>query len=127
MTTPSIAVRRPYAKSASLSAVNAAHTVAVADAASIMFGVFSVASPNGITLVAEGRMSDSSPWLAAHLIPTNDLTPSTPLSVTPAISALPTNGWRVATQGFSEVRLRVSAVTNGSLVLESRLSDKAYS
>ena len=60
-------------------------------------------------------------------MPTNDLSPGTPIAITPAISTLPTNGWRVDTQGFITVRLRVSAWTAGSVVVESRLSDKLYS
>ena len=127
MTYPSIAVRKPYAKSASLGAVNAAHTVTVGDAASLTFGVFSVNAASGIQLVAEGQLSDNGPWLAMHLMPTNDLTPGTPIAATPAISALPTNGWRVDTQGFATVRVKVSAWTAGSVVVESRLSDKIYS
>jgi hypothetical protein len=115
-----------YSKSASLAAVNAAHTVIVGDAASILFCIFSVASASGITFVAEGQLSDDGPWVTAHLMPTPDLTPGTPIAVTPAISTLPTSGWRVDAQGFANVRFRMSARVGGSVVVESRLSNKTY-
>lgn len=117
---------KPYSKSASLAAVNDAHTVTVGDAACVLFSVFSVASANGITFVAEGQLSDDGPWLTAHLMPTPDLTPGTPIAVTPAISTLPTTGWRVDTQGFSTIRFRMSARVAGAVVVESRLSNKSY-
>ena len=117
---------KAYSRSVSLAAVNAAHTVAVGDAACVLFAVRSVTGASGITFVAEGQLSDDGPWVTAHLMPTPDLTPSTPIAVTPAISTLPTNAWRVDTQGFSTVRFRMSARTGGSVVVESRLSNKAY-
>lgn len=127
MNYPSIAVRKPYYKSGSLGALNANYTVTVADAASMVFGAFSASSPTGIQLVAEGRMSDTSPWLAMHLMPTDDLTPGTPIANTGDIPAVAVRGWRVDTQGFASVRVRLAAWTSGSIVLEARLSDKAYS
>lgn len=127
MTYPSMAIRKPYSRSASLAAINAAHTVVPGDCASMTFGVFSVNAAVGAQLVAEGRLSDASPWLALHLMPTNDLTPGSPIAQTPSITTLPTNGWRVDTQGMAEVRVRLSALTTGSLVVETRLSQQAYS
>lgn len=126
MTYPSMAVRKPYSRSASLAAINAAHTVVPGDCASMTFGVFSVNATVGAQLVAEGRLSDASPWLALHLMPTNDLSPGSPIAQTPVITTLPTNGWRVDTQGMAEVRVRLSALTTGSLVVEIRLSEQAY-
>jgi hypothetical protein len=126
MTYPSMAVRKPYSRSASLAAINAAHTVVPGDCASMTFGVFSVNATVGAQLVAEGRLSDASPWLALHLMPTNDLTPGSPIAQTPVITTLPTNGWRVDTQGMAEVRVRLSALTTGSLVVETRLSQQPY-
>jgi len=118
MTYPSAAVRRPYARSASLNALNAAHQVEVGDTASLVFGVFSSVAPTGIQLIAEGRLSDTSPWLGLNM---------RPITQTAAINAQPTNGWRVSTAGFSTVRVRVAAITSGSVVVETRLSDKIYS
>lgn len=128
MTYPSMAVRKPYSRSASLAAINAAHTVVPGDCASMTFGVFSVNAAVGAQLVAEGRLSDASPWLALHLMLTNDLSPirGSPIAQTPVITTLPTNGWRVDTQGMAEVRVRLSALTTGSLVVETRLSEQAY-
>lgn len=117
---------RAYSLSASLAAVNDAHTVVVGDAACVLFAIDSVASASGITFVAEGQLSDTGPWVTAHLMPTPDLTPTSPLAVTPAISTLPTTAWRVDTQGFSSVRFRMSARTGGSVVVAARLSNKAY-
>lgn len=122
----SLSERKPYSRSASLAAVNDAHTVAVGDSACVMFSIHSVASASGITFVGEGQCSDDGPWITAHLMPTPDLTPNTPIAVTPAISTLPTNAWRVDVQGFSTVRFRMSARTGGAVVVASRLSDKAY-
>jgi hypothetical protein len=127
MTYPSAAVRRPYARSASLNALNAAHQVEVGDTASLVFGVFSAVAPTGIQLIAEGRLSDTSPWLGLNMRPTNDVTSTAPITQTAAINAQPTNGWRVSTAGFSTVRVRVAAITSGSVVVETRLSDKIYS
>lgn len=115
-----------YSVSAALGAVNDAHTVIVGDAACVLFAVNSVASASGITFVAEGQLSDGGPWLTAHLMPTLDLTPGTPLAVTPAISTLPTTGWRVDAQGFSKVRFRMSARVGGSVTVAARLSNKTY-
>lgn len=122
----SLSERRPYSKSISLAAVSEALTVVVGDSACVMFSIHSVAAASGITFVAEGQLSDDGPWLTAHLMPTPDLTPGTPIAVTPAISALPTSGWRVDVQGFSSVRFRMSARVGGAVVVAARLSDKAY-
>lgn len=125
MTYSSRAVRRPYTVSPSLNALNAAIAVDVGDCATLAFGVLSVNAAN-MQLVAEGQLSDNGPWLLLDVRPTNDTAPTTPLAQTPAITTLPTNGWRANVQGMSKARVRVSAYTAGSLVVETRLSDKVY-
>ncbi len=115
-----------YSRSAELNAVSAAHTVYTADAASAVVCVHSVNAANGITLVAEGQISDDGPWLLMHLMPTNDVTPTLPIAVTPAISTLPTHGWRVDLQGLVNLRVRVSARTGGGVVVATKLCPVAY-
>lgn len=125
MSSDSYSYRRRYSKSASLGALNAAHTVVVGDAASAVVCVHSVNAAN-LVLSVQGRISDDGPWLAMHMMPTNDLTPGTPIATTPAITTLPTQGWRVDLQGFSQFQVIVSSYTAGSVVVATSLCEEAY-
>jgi hypothetical protein len=121
MTTTSIAVRKPYYRSPALAAVNNALTINVQDAAHLTFTVFSGSAATGITLVAEGQLSDTGPWVLLNMRQTDA---ASSISVTAALSGQNAHGWRVNTAGLLNVRMRVTAVTTGSIILEARLSDK---
>lgn len=126
MSSDSYSYRRRYSKSASLGALNAAHVVTVGDASSAVVCVHSVNSAN-LVLSVQGRISDDGPWLAMHLMPTDDLTPGAPIAATPAITTLPTRGWRVDLQGFSQFQVIVSTYTAGSVVVATSICEEPYS
>ena len=113
-----------YKKAAPFAAVNDATIVVINDAASLVFAVHSVNAASGITLVLEGQISDDGPWVGMSFQASNATAVGTWITVTPAISTLPTNAWHARVAGYSRVRIRTSARTGGSVILATSLSDK---
>lgn len=96
----------------------------VQDAASVLVAPTAVANtPTGITLVAEGRISPSDPWITLPLMATNTTNYATRLAVTAVIAALPAFGWWVPVTGINEFRVRRSAGTAGSVTVRCSMSD----
>lgn len=98
-------------------------TLSVGDAASVLIAPTAAAAAAGVTLVAEGRISPSDPWLILNLMPTNTTNYATRLAATAAISALPAFGWWVPVCGYTEFRVRRTAGTAGSVTVRVALSD----
>jgi hypothetical protein len=114
----------PLSNGASLAAVNAATTVDCEGAASALVQVLSATSLTGCTLVFEGRMSGgSTPWIVLNAVATNGTSKTTAIAVTPTLTGVPTNGWIVSLHGCVEFRVRVSAITTGSLTVGIRITD----
>ena len=117
---------RGVAKSGTLSAVGHEMVMACDGGANATFQVFSQASAVGCQLGADIRTSDDAPWVTCHLSPTNDLTPTSPIAQTAAFTGMPANGWRVDLQGATSFRIKVNALTSGSLVVQAKLSEEGY-
>jgi hypothetical protein len=107
-------------------AVNQALTIDCDPAGTALFQVLTAASLTGCTLTFEGRTSESAPWIVLAAYVTNATAKGTVIAVTPALSAVPANGWLISTNGCVQVRARVSAVTTGSIGLAVKLSDSAH-
>lgn len=98
-------------------------TLSVGDSSSVLIAPTAVNAAAGITLVAEGRISPSDPWLTLNLMPTNTTNYATRIAATAAISTLPTFGWWVPVCGYTEFRVRRTAGTAGSVTVKVALSD----
>lgn len=98
-------------------------TLSVGDAASVLVAPTAVAAAAGITLVAEGRIGPSDPWIILNLMATDTTNYATRLAATAAISALPAFGWWVPVCGYTEFRVRRTAGTAGSVTVRVALSD----
>ncbi len=120
---------RAYASGAISTAAGAATsyvTLACEGAASFFAQVLTVSSLSGCTLVFEGRITPSAPWVVLAAYATNGTAKGTAIAVTPALSTLPTNGWVVACQGCAEVRVRATAISGGSLTLGIKVTDATF-
>ncbi len=80
----------------------------------------------GCTLVFEGRIAEDIPWIVLGAYPTDAAGKSTVIAATPALAGVPSNGWLVSLNGCVQFRVRVSAITGGSLTLGIRLSDTPH-
>ena len=121
-----VVIRNGYKRSVSLAAVAATHEHYCDGAATALIQVHSSASATGARFSAEGRLVDDGPWVLCHIMPTNDMTPATPITETVVFSTVPIFGWRVDIQGFSSFRVRVTALTSGSFVINTKLSMHTY-
>lgn len=121
---PSFAVATQAFAATTLAANNdVTPTLRVGDAASVLIAPIAVDAAAGITLVAEGRIGPSDPWITLSLMATNTTNYATRLAVTAAISALPAFGWWVPACGYTEFRVRRAAGTAGSVTVRVALSD----
>lgn len=121
---PSFAVATQAPAATTLAANNdVTPTLRVGDAASVLIAPTAVNAAAGITLVAEGRIGPSDPWITLNLMATNTTNYATRLAATAAISTLPTFGWWVPVCGYTEFRVRRTAGTAGSVTVKVALSD----
>lgn len=109
-----------FKRSASLAAVNAVFDHNCDGAGSVLIQVDTHAAAVGFQLVAEGRASDTSPWITLGLVPTNSVALTVPIVITAAFTGIPAFGWRVDTRGISTLRVRVSARTSGACTVAVR-------
>ena len=112
-------------RSASLAAVAATHEHHCDGGGTALVQVIS-STAVGAKFSAEGRTSDDAPWILLHVMPTQDLTPVTPITETAAFTGVPAMGWRVDLQGCSCFRLRVTVLVSGAFVLQSKVSEQGY-
>lgn len=91
-----------------------------------LFQVLTADSLTGCTLVFEGRTSPSNPWITLAAYVTNATSKNTVVAITPALSAVPANGWLISTNGCLQIRARVNAITGGSIGLAVKLSDSPH-
>lgn len=121
---PSFAVATQAPAATTLAANNdVTPTLRVGGASSVLIAPTAVDAASGITLVAEGRIGPSDPWITINLMETNTTNYASRLAVTAAISALPTFGWFVPVCGYTEFRVRRTAGTAGSVTVRVALSD----
>lgn len=88
--------------------------------------VLATAALTGCTLVFEGRTNPTAPWVICSAYVTNATAKGTVIAVTPALTAVPVNGWLISLNGLIQFRVRVSAITGGSITLAVRLSDTSH-
>ncbi len=92
---------------------------------SALVQVLTAASLGGCTLVFEGRTGVSAPWVILSALATNGTAKGTVIAVTPTLAAVPANGWVVSLNGCIQFRVRVTAISAGSIGLAIRLSDSS--
>ena len=112
-------------RSASLAAVAATHEHYCSGAASALVQVIT-STAVGARFSFEGRTSDDAPWILLHVMPSQDLTPATPITETVAFTGIPVMGWRVDLQGCTTFRVRVTVLVSGAFVLQSKLCEQGY-
>ena len=88
--------------------------------------VLSATGLTGCTMVFEGRISESAPWVIMAAYVTNATNKATVVAATPVLAAVPANGWLISLNGFIQFRVRVTAITAGSIGVGIRLSDTPH-
>lgn len=111
---------------APLTAANQTLEIDCDPAGTALVQVLTAASLTGCTLVFEGRTSITAPWITLAAYVTNATAKGTVIAITPALAAVPANGWLVSLNGVIQFRARVSAITGGSIGLAIRLSDAPH-
>ena len=111
---------------APLTAANQTLQIDCDPAGTALVQVLTAASLTGCTLVFEGRTSEAAPWITLAAYVTNATAKGTVIAITPTLTAVPANGWLVSLNGVIQFRVRVSAITGGSIGLAIRLSDTPH-
>lgn len=111
-------------RSVNLAAANAAHTVPVNEANSLLVSIFSAASANTVQLIFEGRSKGDGQWVGLACRPSNSTTAGTLLAQPAALSAIPAFGWYVNTNGLCEFRVRVVSLTAGGVQVDIGYSEQ---
>lgn len=95
---------------------------------SVLVQMLTAVGLTGCTLIFEGRIdaNAATPWITLSAYATDSTAKGTTIAVTPALSAVPANGWLVSLNGMAQFRVRITAITGGSLTLGCRLSDTPY-
>ena len=111
---------------APLNAVGQTLQIACDPSGTALVQVLSTASLAGCTLVFEGRLAEDAPWIVLSGYVTDGTAKQTVVAITPTLTAVPANGWLVSLNGVVQFRVRVSAITGGSLHVGIRLSDTGH-
>lgn len=109
-----------------LAAANATLQVDCDPAGTALVQLLSASALTGCTLVFEGRMAPDAPWIILAAYVTNAVAKGTVIAVTPALTAVPANGWLISLNGVTQFRVRVNAITAGSCHVGIRLSDTPH-